>query len=448
MPISDADLEIVSAEVDHTFAQAVDDLAALCRFSSTRDDRAATLACADWLRERFARAGLAARLLPVEGGNPVVYASADGATARRLLFVNHYDVEVAGELAAWTTPPFAPDLRDGRLYGRGTADNKGCLLARLWAVEAWLRSRGRLPCGVAFAVEAKTDIFAPHFDQVVAAHRELFRADACLWENALNGEDGRPTLRLGDKGMCALELRVEEQPRQPLSSQYAVLVPGAGWELVWALAALRPRAGEAPDWLREDVAPLAPEEEALLDDLPLEPAGQPPLLDSATEQGRRLRREPTCNLSAVVAGTPPRSDAPLSAIPRQAAAYLDLRLLPDQDPERIAAAVADLLAATAPGVEVRVRGALRPHRTRFDHPFVATLRRAARRVWRAEPRLEPLSTASGTRQAVARHFDVPIVGTGIAYAGSRIGRPDEHVRLDDYRRGILFMAALLGELAS
>src|SRR5512146_324377 len=128
-------MDDVFAEIDRRFPAAVDDLAKVCGFASTRDNVEDTLACADWLQARFERAGLESMLLSVPGSNPLVYASIDGRSKRRLLYSNHYDVEIAGDLSEWVSPPFAPTTRDGRIYGRGTSDNKGNTLSRLYAVE-------------------------------------------------------------------------------------------------------------------------------------------------------------------------------------------------------------------------------------------------------------------------------------------------------------------------
>ena len=442
-------MEKTFRQIDQTMDDAVADLVALCSFASTKDNKEATFSCAEWLKDRFERAGFETRLLQVPGSYPLVYASLDGDTDKRLLCFNHYDVEIIEKPDEWMSPPFDPVVRNGHLYGRGTADNKGNIIARLCAVEATLRTRGSLPYGVVFAVEAKTGIFAPHFDLIVSNNVDLFQADACLWENALNNWDGRPTLRLGDKGMCALELTVQEQRKSRLSSQYSALASGAAWKLIWALSALRTDGHASPEWLNDSIAPLSPKEYALMDNLPIEPPDDSPITPEKLEQNRRLRKEPTCNLSDITAGYGMRKKAPLSAIPETATARIDLRLLPDQHPDRIIEIVRSLVKSATTEIELRVLGKLHPHRTALDDPFVHKLSAAARRVWGAEARPEPLSTASGPRHSIAKHFDIPIVGTGIAYPGSKIGMPNENIRIyEDFNSGIKFIASLLNETYS
>src|SRR5690606_9589550 len=135
-------------------------------------------------------------------------AEGQGAAPRTLLFYNHVDVQPPEPLDAWVSPPFEPEERDGRLYGRGTADNKGSLLSRVYAVEAFMAVHGRLPVNVKFLVEAEEESGSPHLDAVVQAHRDLLHCDAAIWENARKDDQGRPTAQLGNKGIVEIELRL------------------------------------------------------------------------------------------------------------------------------------------------------------------------------------------------------------------------------------------------
>src|SRR5260221_6135528 len=135
-----------------------------------------------------------------------------GERARRFAIYDHYDVQPPEPLEAWSVPPFAATMRDGRLYARGVADNKGNLVARLWAVRAWREVHGRLPCGVTFLVEGEEEIGSPSLSEFARAHQDLLQADACLWEAGVRNERGAITITAGLNGLFSVELRVRRVP--------------------------------------------------------------------------------------------------------------------------------------------------------------------------------------------------------------------------------------------
>src|SRR5579875_2961298 len=116
-------------------------------------------------------------------GYPIIVGHLPGHGQRRLLVYNHYDVQPAEPLEAWSSPPFAAAVRDGCLYARGVADNKGTLVSRLWAVRAWQAVHGTLPVNVTFLVEGEEEVGSTNLGAFAAAHQEIVKADACLWEN-------------------------------------------------------------------------------------------------------------------------------------------------------------------------------------------------------------------------------------------------------------------------
>ncbi|MBA2289776.1 MAG: M20/M25/M40 family metallo-hydrolase, partial [Chloroflexia bacterium] len=124
-----------------------------------------------------------------------------------LSFYNHYDVQSADPLDEWDSDPWAAEIRDGRMYARGVADNKGNIAARVAAVQAWKAVRGSLPVSVKFIIEGQEEISSPSLMDFALANRELCAADACIWEFGGCDIDGRPQIHLGLKGICYVELR-------------------------------------------------------------------------------------------------------------------------------------------------------------------------------------------------------------------------------------------------
>src|SRR6185369_16786741 len=163
-------------------------------------------ACAAMVADLLRARGFDVEILPT-GGHPVVVAERAGKSDRTMLIYNHYDVQPAEPLELWTSPPFEPSQRDGKLYGRGVSDDKGHLTSRLLAIDALLAA-GELPCNVKFVVEGEDEIGSVHLPEFVKNNRERLAADACLWE--FGGVDHRdvPLQYLGLRGICYVELSV------------------------------------------------------------------------------------------------------------------------------------------------------------------------------------------------------------------------------------------------
>jgi acetylornithine deacetylase/succinyl-diaminopimelate desuccinylase-like protein len=182
--------------------------------------------------------GADARLIEVAGAAPVVYGDI-GRGDRTLIVYDHYDVQPPEPLDEWESAPFAPEVRDGFLYCRGVADNKGDLLARLQALEAYQTTMGDLPLNIKFVFEGEEEIGSPHLEGFVERNKELLEgADGCLWEGARKDMSGRPELYLGLKGILYIELRAKGAARD-MHSSMAPIVPNPAWRLVWALSTLK-----------------------------------------------------------------------------------------------------------------------------------------------------------------------------------------------------------------
>jgi acetylornithine deacetylase/succinyl-diaminopimelate desuccinylase-like protein len=143
----------------------------------------------------------------VAGAAPAVLADFDGRADRTLLFYNHYDVQPPEPLAEWTAPPFELTARTGRLYGRGTGDNKGDLVTRIAAIRLLREAYGGLPCRVRFLVEGEEEVGSPHIGAYVAAFRDRVDADACIWEYGDRDPDERVHVIAGMKGSATSSSR-------------------------------------------------------------------------------------------------------------------------------------------------------------------------------------------------------------------------------------------------
>lgn len=141
-------------------------------------------------------------------------------------------------LEEWKSPPFEPQIRNGKIYGRGTSDNKGNIISRMHAVRAFLSTVGEVPINVKFFVEGEEEIGSPHLPRFIEGNKSLLRADCGIWEFGGVDHEGRPNIWLGLKGTLYVELRVKTLTKDMHSSR-APIIPNAAWRLVWALSTLK-----------------------------------------------------------------------------------------------------------------------------------------------------------------------------------------------------------------
>ena len=295
---------------------------------------------AAWLAARLG--GLNGRVVPT-GGHPLVLAEWLGAEgAPTILVYAHYDVQPPGEAAAWLTPPFEPAVRGERMYGRGTSDDKGPMLAALGAIERLLEERGRLPVNVRILFEGEEEIGSPNLEPALLANRDALRADVAVSADGAMWSAEQPSLNVAARGMVAVEVAV----RGPLADLHSGRHGGAVLNPLQALAEIlatlhRPDGSVAVDGFMEDVADLTGDDRAEIAEMPFDERAYRAELGAPELHGEngytpleRLTARPTLEISLIEGG------GRYTVIPAVARAYLTCRLVPDQDPARIAAAIA------------------------------------------------------------------------------------------------------------
>ena len=414
-------------------------------------------AASDWVERRLTALGAQVRRFEPPGGNPILYAELGPAEAdRALLIYNHYDVQPVDPLALWTQPPFEPTQREGRLYARGTADNKANFLSRVQAVEAWQALRGPLPLRIRWIVEGEEETGSRSLPGFCAAEGWRWADSAgCLWEAGYKDEHERMTLYSGLKGLAAFEL-VARTAEADKHSSMATLLPNAGWRLTWALASLKdPDERILIEGLMDHVRAPGPAELRALAAIPFDDAafrashGQSTLLTGVrgAEALKRHLYQPTCTICGVTCGY--QDPGMKTVLPHMALAKLDFRLVPDLEPELVGRLLRAHLDARGFGdIELRPLAGEHPAP---GHPESAVVRAAVEAVAAVsgvEPVLWPHMGATGPMHPVTSAFGIPAVGFGTGYWDSRNHAPDEHIRLADYWEGIAVAAEFFARFAA
>lgn len=410
---------------------------------------------ADKVLARLQKLGAQARLIPIADGFPVVYGEI-GSGAKTLLIYDHYDVQPPEPLDLWTTPPWEPTIRDGKIYARGVADNKGDLLLRLQAVESWLATEGALPLKIKWVIEGEEEIGSPNLGKFVAAQRELIQgADGCLWEFGAKDSHENPMLICGLKGILYLELHARGANRD-LHSGAASIVENPAWRLVWALATLKNERDEITidsynDYVRE---PNALELEAASHipfdtDLELEKFGVKQFINGARDFDavKKLYFTPTVTICGIQSGYTGAGGK--TVLPNHAFVKLDFRLVPDQTPELIldllrrhldAHGFADIqIVQTENGEHVA--------RSPLDSAIVQAAKAAARATYQRDAVVYPTAAGSGPMYDLCQQLNIPAVSAGCGYPDTRGHAPDENIRIDDYFQSIVFIRELIRNFA-
>src|ERR687886_551410 len=337
-------LQPVFDYIDQYAGEFVERLRDLCRQPSVSAQNVGLAETFDMV-ERLAHAvGAETEAIPLEGGPPILHGRIPGRGSRVLQLYDHYDVQPPEPLELWRSDPFAAEIRDGKIWARGVSDNKGNLVARLCAIEAYQHTLGQLPLTISLVFEGEEEVGSPHLRQFTDGPRgrSLLAADACIWEAGYKDPAGRPTISLGCKGILYVELRVRTAAKD-LHSSWAAAVPNAAWRLTWALGTLKDaRTGRilVPGFY-DRVQPPGQRIAELADREPFDLAQYRALfgIDNFLEgwDGREARRhylfDPTCTICGLTSGY--QGPGGKTVLPAQASAKLDFRLVPDQDPDEI-----------------------------------------------------------------------------------------------------------------
>ncbi len=446
------DFSAFDAYVDAHADAAIRDLSALCALPSIQGNKEGIAGAVSAVMQLAQRAGLQAEIVALRPDLPPIITGEDGTGQPLLMVYNHYDVQPADPNEGWLSPPFTPTLRDGHLYGRGVADNKVNLVARLLAVEAYRATYGALPVHVRFVWEGEEESGG---DQLALFTRQradwLAEADGCVWESGYRDDSGVPVLTLGVKGLLCVELNVQTGSIDAHSGQGA-LVPNAAWRLVEALSTLRaPDGGVLIDGFMDHVAPIAEADRALLYNLPFnmheyaERYGLSQLLGSRTgiDAMEALYFGTACTINGLSAGF--EGDGTKTIVPSRATAKLDLRLVPNLSPRL----VFDLLRAHLDRhgfADIRLSeldSGTMPARTSANTAIAQAAIEALSTFAGRPPIVYPVSPGSGPMYELCQSHGVPAANFGCGWSGSHVHAPNENIRLADFIEGIKVFGRML-----
>jgi acetylornithine deacetylase/succinyl-diaminopimelate desuccinylase-like protein len=389
-------------------------------------------------------------IIPTEG-HPLVYADwlhAPGAPT--VLCYGHYDVQPPDPLELWHTPPFEPTLRDGNLYARGSADDKGQFYMHVKAVETLMKLNGKLPVNVKFLIEGEEEIGGKSISKFVPLHKDKLKADVAIVSDTALYADGIPTLCIGLRGLVYTEIECAGPMRDLHSGLYGGAAPNAVYALIELLGKAKDADGRItiPGFYDEVAEPAKAE----IDSWKSLPFSEQEFLakevGSASLTGEpdrmileRVWSRPTLEVHGIAGGF--TGAGAKTVIPATATAKVSMRLVPDQDPEVMFKRLEEWVARNSPkGVTMKVRKLSGAPATVVnpDHRAIALAADAFEEVMKAKT----VFTRSGGSIPIVgefqHHLGIPTILMGFGLPDDGLHSPNEKYKLENYYLGIMTVA--------
>ncbi|MBX7214664.1 MAG: dipeptidase [Thermoflexales bacterium] len=413
-------------------------------------------AAAAWAVRRMQQAGLAnAGILETEG-HPCAYAEWLGAPgAPTLLFYGHFDVQPVDPVSLWTTPPFEPTIRDGRIYARGATDDKAGVLSLIQAIESVLVSEGRLPVNVKLLFEGEEEIGSPNLRALLAARKAQLACDHIISVDGGQWSEKDGGILVSLKGLCGLQINVHGAATDLHSGVFGGAVANPLAALAHILAALRDPDGRVlVDGFYDDVVPLTPAERAAMAEVPFdgdELRDRVKVSALAGEKGytpiERMWARPTLDVNGMWGGF--QGAGVKTVLPGEAHAKITCRLVANQDPQKIIERIiAHVRRVTPPGVRVDFepsKGTAYPYSMPLDHPVNEAIKRTLTQVYGKPPYYIRMGGSVPVTGQFERELGSKVATLAFGLDDEQMHAPDEFWRLSSLDKALKAYALFLHE---
>ena len=413
---------------------------------------------AEWTADALRNAGMQNVRLIDTPGNPVVYGDWLNATDKpTILFYGHYDVQPVDPLNLWTSPPFEATVRDGEIYARGAADDKGQVFMHIKAIEAYLKQGGTLPVNIKFFIEGEEEVGSKHLDGFVRDHKDDLKADVVVISDTTMFDRGVPSICYSLRGLAYFQIDVRGSKSDLHSGVFGGAVANPAIVLTQILAQMKDRGGriKIPGFY-DDVRPLSDEERAEWKKLPFNETryrkdlGAPKLFgESGYSTLERVWARPTLDVNGLYSGF--TGEGAKTVLPATAMAKVSMRLVPNQEPEKIGdlfeAYVRKIAPKTVDVKITRMHGG-KPWMTEFDNKFVRAAGRAIEQGFGKSPVFVREGGSIPVVATFERELGIPSVLFGVGLPDENAHAPDEKLDLGNFHNGIIASAFLYQEIAN
>ena len=426
--------------------------------SARSEHNADTARCAEWLAGQLRGIGMTATVHPT-AGHPIVVGEwrRAGEHAPTVLVYGHYDVQPAEPLDLWTSPPFEPTVRDGKLFARGAVDDKGQLWIHVKAAEALLRQRGTLPVNLVFLFEGEEEVGSDNLAAFVERNASLLRADSVVISDSSMLGPGQPSILSSLRGLAYMQIDVQGPAQDLHSGSYGGAVINPATALARILASLHDAKWRvAIKGFYDDVRKWDKKSRDASRKLPFKESvfrHETGAIALGGEEGyttlERIWMRPTCEVNGLLSGY--TGEGAKTVLPAKAMAKVSCRLVPDQDPAKVAKLFSAHVKRVAPkGVVVKVSYIHGGNPWRAE--LSGSLYDAARRALTAAFGKAPVIVGEGGSIPVVGDFErvlkAPVLLVGFGLPGENAHAPDEWISLENFTKGLRAIATLYEEMAS
>ena len=437
-----------------------DELCELLRIPSVSADsrhKADVAKAADWVLGQFQSLGLESELIPT-AGHPLVFAQSPPVPGAPVVLVyGHYDVQPPDPLNEWISPPFEPTRRDGNIYARGATDDKGQMFTHVKSVEAWLKTQQKLPVQLKFLIEGEEEVGSENLNEFVAANHDKLKCDIVVISDCSQFGPGQPAITYGLRGLAYFEVKLTG-PKQDLhSGTFGGAVVNPAIVLSKMMAAMIDQQGciQVPGFY-DDVTALSDRERQQFASLPFDEGQFKKQIGVDTVAGEegfttleRRSARPTFDINGLTSGY--QGEGAKTVLPARASAKFSFRLVPNQDPAKIAKSLKRKLWEMCPSgitMEILEFGAAPGVMVPLESPYVTAAAKAIEHGFGKAP----VYIREGGSIPIVGDFrkelgaDTLLLGWGLDDDNTH--SPNEKFSLADFHRGIKASAALWGELAA
>lgn len=422
--------------------------------SAKSENNGDVIKAAKWLRQSIEDAGLKGTIHETPG-HPIVIGEWRGAPdAPTVLVYGHYDVQPAEPLELWTSPPFEPTVRDGNIYARGSVDDKGQLFLHVKALEAHLKTRGKLPVNVVLIAEGEEEVGSDNLEQFVENNRELLACEAVVISDSAMFAPGQPSILSSLRGLAYFEINVKGPSVDLHSGGYggAVINPATALAKIvasmhdenWhvAIEGFYDSVREWPPEVRKGMLKLPFEESTFLKETGARELGG----EAGFTSLERLWARPTCEVNGLLSGY--IGEGAKTVLPSKAMAKISCRLVPDQTPAEIIKLMEAHVAKVAPkGVTATVKHLHggKPWRAELKGPLYDAARRALATAFEKEPVIVGEGGSIPVVGDFERVLSAPVLLVGFGLPGENAHAPDEWMSAENFRIGMRAMAVFWDE---
>ena len=450
-------LENVLRVIDQSRDAAVERLCELLRIqsvSTSPQHKGDVARCAQWLCDQLRAVGLEGSVYPT-AGHPVVLARNGHVTGRpTVLFYGHYDVQPAEPLNLWTTPPFEPTIRDGAIYARGAADDKGQVWAHVEAIRAW-QAAGGVPVNIILLLEGEEEIGSPNLANFIEQHKKQLVADVALISDTNQFARGVPAITYGLRGLVYEEVILQCASHDLHSGLFGGIAPNPANILCRLLATLHDDKERITiPGFYDDVLPITQQERDLWAKLPFDEKQLAKdigveELDGETDYSviERKWARPTCDINGLTSGY--QGAGAKTIIPAKASAKISMRLVPNQNPAKIQAAFEKALRDRCPKgskLEVVHHSAANAVLVPVDSKAMRLAADALKIGFGTAPTLMREGGTIPVVEILKRCLGVDTILVGFGLPDDRVHSPNEKFDLDAFYSGTRTAAALYSRL--